>query len=140
MVSIPNGLPRPFSLGGFFCIHSMISAFQSRTGFPGHLAEDLFLRARVSNPVSIPNGLPRPFSQPRTGHDDYVISLFQSRTGFPGHLASGCAHATLYLNALFQSRTGFPGHLAKGRNNAERQSWGVSIPNGLPRPFSPGHA
>ena len=37
---------------------------------------------------------------------------------------------------LFQSRTGFPGHLALAYQCAYPGNQYVSIPNGLPRPFS----
>jgi len=38
----------------------------------------------------------------------------------------------------FQSRTGSPGHLAAGRRLRNQLLLMVSIPDGLPRPFSQG--
>ncbi len=64
VVSIPNGLPRPFSRYAIGRDRAVDALFQSRTGFPGHLAS-------ASEPTSH-------LAQP----------LFQSRTGFPGHLAA----------------------------------------------------
>src|SRR6266571_2344695 len=65
LVSIPNGLPRPFS-------HRMKTT-----------------REFVACPVSIPNGLPRPFSPDRRATSNQQKRLFQSRPGSPGHLACG---------------------------------------------------
>ncbi len=62
-VSIPNGLPRPFSLWGEKSPAVDQYAFQSRTGFPGHLAATSLYPGSHPLDVSIPNGLPRPFSQ-----------------------------------------------------------------------------
>src|SRR6266571_5213454 len=64
-VSIPNGLPRPFSpiIDTPFIFSKF--QFQSRTGSPGHLARHSPPLALLTYLVSIPNGLPRPFS-PRT--------------------------------------------------------------------------
>src|SRR5436309_153363 len=65
--------------------------FQTRTGFPGHLAtsdgELILDNAMVSNP----NGLPRPFSQVVVGGCRVIVSWFQTRTGFPGHFAHSTA-------------------------------------------------
>src|SRR5258708_6691826 len=62
-VSIPNGLPRPFSPRCFSGTIPALALFQSRTGSTGHLANTkgpfLYFGAIA---VSIPNGLPRPFS------------------------------------------------------------------------------
>ncbi len=85
--------------------------FQSRTGFPGHLA-------------------PTKFSA------SCSLSAFQSRTGFPGHLASHQSRAGGRPGNGFQSRTGFPGHLAVTLALGRCEDIFVSIPNGLPRPFS----
>ncbi len=103
-VSIPNGLPRPFSHASERKSSISLSEFQSRTGFPGHLAVLRGLHMRKPSRVSIPNGLPRPFSRstpipnglPRPfSHGAYVYAsddqVFQSRTGFPGHLACGAS-------------------------------------------------
>src|SRR6266702_2022662 len=65
-----------------------------------------------------------------------VLELFQSRTGFPGHLADTRCNLFTFLYRWFQSRTGFPGHLAPGNGTPFRLPIIVSIPNGLPRPFS----
>src|SRR5207245_231007 len=73
-VSIPNGLPRPFSLLEATVPKVIQLMFQSRTGFPGHLAH-----------VCIESV-------------NHVVQ-FQSRTGFPGHLAVHKAHG-LYEPAL----------------------------------------
>ncbi len=89
--------------------------------------------------VSIPNGLPRPFSHLHevtlTNAD---LHEFQSPTGFPGHLASTGQPAAAAKPETFQSPTGFPGHLAGGAAVILRKlpARAVSIPNGLPRPFS----
>ncbi len=62
--------------------------FQSRTGFPGHLATIFFFATAI------------------------ILIVFQSRTGFPGHLALGTVRVVIQ-EMTFQSRTGFPGHLAQ---------------------------
>ena len=62
-VSIPDGLPRPFS-------HR----------------QDL-QRRRSQVRVSIPDGLPRPFSRTMPSVSMVGGRVFQSQTGFPGHLA-----------------------------------------------------
>ncbi len=71
-VSIPDGLPRPFSHSDQAITGVEGRLFQSQTGFPGHLAH---IAAQVfgkgQRVVSIPDGLPRPFSQAksiRVGH------------------------------------------------------------------------
>src|SRR6266568_2329468 len=64
-----------------------------------------------------------------------MLAPFQSRTGSPGHLA----HEVFLLSfeiSRFQSRTGSPGHLAVEELDRWAKQWAVSIPNGLPRPFS----
>ena len=61
----------------------------------------------------------------------------QSRTGCPGHLAAGILTVFTGLAILSQSRTGCPGHLALGEWEELPSDIQVSIPNGLPRPFSP---
>src|SRR5947209_5794642 len=85
---------------------------QSRTGFPGHLAR-VTIAATQSR-----------------------IWLSQSRTGFPGHLASLTDVFVASNSKSSQSRTGFPGHLAGMDYGSEQALPTVSIPNGLPRPFS----
>src|SRR6266487_2188246 len=62
IVSIPNGLPRPFSLYSSFKTDLLLNMFQSRTGSPGHLASACERYSACKGIVSIPNGLPRPFS------------------------------------------------------------------------------
>ncbi len=134
-VSIPNGLPRPFSLIRVCCRSRLIGKFQSQTGFPGHLAFEYCSYQGIKWVVSIPNGLPRPFSPNKLG--DIVIQsvLFQSQTGFPGHLA-GTHSSNTCRTRRFQSQTGFPGHLARHLVLSWEPPLSVSIPNGLPRPFS----
>src|SRR6266487_351351 len=112
MVSIPNGLPRPFS-------------------HPGHLVGHV-----PRCPVSIPNGLPRPFSPYGYRLQEFSFDEFQSRTGSPGHLAVQLCFYACWLD-MFQSRTGSPGHLAVIQMVGSLSRISVSIPNGLPRPFSP---
>ncbi len=63
MVSIPDGLPRPFSRGAEVAYDLENQEFQSQTGFPGHLAYDVKGATIMVKKVSIPDGLPRPFSQ-----------------------------------------------------------------------------
>ncbi len=110
-VSIPNGLPRPFSL----CVGirgSVVIVWVSiPNGLPRPFSLPSQLRKGSVSGVSIPNGLPRPFS----------LSLKQRQR-------SACRS--------FQSRTGSPGHLARFQGNSGDYQWAVSIPNGLPRPFS----
>src|SRR6266571_4885969 len=86
-VSIPNGLPRPFSRGLQRKYNTKDVKFQSRTGFPGHLAVAKFQQFAEELGVSIPNGLPRPFSPHTVFYHSLLLLRFQSRTGFPGHLA-----------------------------------------------------
>src|SRR6266567_1588693 len=62
---------------------------------------------------------------------------FQSQTGFPGHLALATARESISA-LMFQSQTGFPGHLALKDDDLWGAHFVVSIPDGLPRPFSPG--
>ncbi len=76
LVSIPNGLPRPFSQIQNDLLKRNADLFQSRTGFPGHLATvgtNVYYGIFV---VSIPNGLPRPFSLPVAVVTVTVISSF----------------------------------------------------------------
>src|SRR6266568_1679807 len=87
--------------------------FQTRTGFPGHLAFRWISEIGSDLTISNPNGLPRPFSQDDRDYHRDGESLFQTRTGFPGHLAMVAGQQLC--------RTHF-----------------VSNPNGLPRPFSLG--
>src|SRR6266567_3582202 len=61
---------------------------------------------------------------------------FQSRTGSPGHLAGCQWHECTLVLLWFQSRTGSPGHLASDRYERREAITPVSIPDGLPRPFS----
>ncbi len=86
-VSIPNGLPRPFSLCPVAHQSMACTSFQSRTGFPGHLAVASVVSRGAICLVSIPNGLPRPFSPCIMSTQAMPARMFQSRTGFPGHLA-----------------------------------------------------
>ncbi len=81
--------------------------FQSQTGFPGHLAL-------------------------ATARESISALMFQSQTGFPGHLALKDDD----LWGAFQSQTGFPGHLAPCIRLPSPRDSTVSIPDGLPRPFS----
>ncbi len=60
---------------------------------------------------------------------------FQSQTGFPGHLALATARESISA-LMFQSQTGFPGHLALKDDDLWGAHFVVSIPDGLPRPFS----
>src|SRR6266702_1590735 len=88
-----------------------ICLFQSRTGFPGHLAIRRRQVFRLSRMVSIPNGLPRPFSL-------FLSSLYSKEMGvsIPNGLPrpfSLTLRLQVSLVLEFQSRTGFPGHLAK---------------------------
>ncbi len=66
-VSIPNGLPRPFSPNDSYHQPYLAMEFQSRTGSPGHLASVFTMQGANT-------------------------MLFQSRTGSPGHLAC-CTHS-----------------------------------------------
>src|SRR5260370_5412346 len=61
-VSIPDGLPRPFSHDEFLARMKRDWKFQSQTGFPGHLALTKFCSSLGPRNVSISDGLPRPFS------------------------------------------------------------------------------
>src|SRR6266566_4689635 len=66
--------------------HRHLSAFQSRTGFPGH-SDVIIVLVRL-----------------------VVVRMFQSRTGFPGHSDTNLFRVNLCAYYKFQSRTGFPGH------------------------------
>src|SRR6266581_55656 len=135
MVSIPNGLPRPFSRELHSACQLSFLWFQSRTGFPGHLALQCFSMPDFPDLVSIPNGLPRPFSLvcPLAGEPTFPVSI---PNGLPRPFSpwksSGCGAVII----RFQSRTGFPGHLASLICYSKLYYYLVSIPNGLPRPFS----
>src|SRR5438105_3095141 len=61
-VSIPNGLPTPFIPKYILSPDEILFEFQSRTGSPGHLASEAQPALNRAVTVSIPNGLPRPFS------------------------------------------------------------------------------
>src|SRR6266516_3720828 len=61
-VSNPNGLPRPFIPHNYISVSRPYQEFQTRTGFPGHLAKVGETTFRDNVVVSNPNGLPRPFS------------------------------------------------------------------------------
>ncbi len=76
-VSIPDGLPRPFS-------HR----------------QDL-QRRRSQVRVSIPDGLPRPFSRTMPSVSMVGGRVFQSQTGFPGHLAGQLVmHVDLFVEGF----------------------------------------
>jgi hypothetical protein len=62
-VSIPDGLPKPFSLA--------------------RVDSEIFTQMTVS----IPDGLPRPFSLEISMKQIWPFAKFQSLMGFPGHLA-----------------------------------------------------
>ncbi len=89
--------------------------FQSLTGFPGH--------SDLASGMKLPS-----------------VLKFQSLTGFPGHsdIVSAVA-AVPQQQLLFQSLTGFPGHSDAKVNEPILIFIGVSIPNGLPRPFRHRH-
>ena len=139
-VSIPNGLPRPFSRKRLLGTYGF-KGVSIPNGLPRPFSHGNLKVVAVPVKVSIPNGLPRPFSlepfPPINGH----LFLFQSRTGSPGHLATAAPH-TYLTDCKFQSRTGSPGHLAISGPQKTGEPMEVSIPNGLPRPFSrrPGRA
>ncbi len=135
LVSIPNGLPRPFSQRERFTNAYRSALFQSPTGSPGHLAGQEADTGVCHCIVSIPNGLPRPFSQKELNTQQLKSLLFQSPTGSPGHLAFQFPMLSDYYTS-FQSPTGSPGHLAQIDLAEKLRNPYVSIPNGLPRPFS----
>ncbi len=61
-VSIPSGLPRPFSQP-YFGANAVTVPFQSRPGLPGHFALSAGIELRYTDAnVSIPTGLPWPSS------------------------------------------------------------------------------
>ncbi len=119
-VSIPNGLPRPFSQAAPYTMPSPRDLFQSRTGFPGHLAAQIAKKRKVTILVSIPNGLPRPFSL-------FLIPIRISRVAvsIPNGLPRPFSLSSVEVGAgnpyMFQSRTGFPGHLAKRHDTTIRR-------------------
>ncbi len=86
-VSIPDGLPRPFSRRFQWLNPNTPYEFQSRTGSPGHLAQAEILLKEYIRTVSIPNGLHRPFSHDALQTVFQQELMFQSRTGSTGHLA-----------------------------------------------------
>jgi len=86
-VSIPDGLPRPFSHG----INNGLGLVAT-VSIPDGLPRPFSLRPGIlveleSCMVSIPDGLPRPFSLDSLRGETQANVLFQSQTGFPGHLA-----------------------------------------------------
>ncbi len=110
--------------------------FQSRTGFPGHLARVARKSISRKDCVSIPNGLPRPFSHAYHAREPGAIPV-SIPNGLPRPFSLWCAHCIAHAALPFQSRTGFPGHLAFAPGCSQASDRVVSIPNGLPRPFSP---
>src|SRR5205823_2427407 len=111
-VSIPNGLPQPFSQAwdrSFECN----SGVSIPNGLPQPFSPTIVVLALLGLLVSIPNGLPQPFSLKAHGMGHTIMPTFQSLTGSPNHLAKS-------------STQGTRAHLT------------VSIPNRLPQPFSPG--
>src|SRR5205823_1269993 len=113
-VSIPNGLPRPFSLN---------------CSTVGHLA---------AGSVSIPNGLPRPFSPGQTSRQLTCHVLSFNPKPAPQSIYPTTLPRIIDHLIQFQSRTAFPGHLAFNSIGVQEKEEKVSIPNGLPRPFSRG--
>src|SRR6266581_4563249 len=108
-----TGFPGHLAITGDRLFECLLPEFQTRTGFPGHLASEATPVDASFPIISNPNGLPRPFSQDDRDYHRDGESLFQTRTGFPGHLAMVAGQQLC--------RTHF-----------------VSNPNGLPRPFSLG--
>src|SRR5205807_1515835 len=86
-VSIPNGLPRPFSRY-YVTQKGTDNDVSIPNGLPRPFSRRLVPDATGGDDVSIPNGLPRPFSLQTALSRCRQAIWFQSRTGFPGHLAA----------------------------------------------------
>src|SRR6266568_2258313 len=114
VVSIPDGLPRPFSLQFRETQGCNKVWFQSRTGSPGHLAAEVIMGSPASNWVSIPDGLPRPFSLCTKGSAATPPCVVSIPDGLPRPFSPQLRKPNVEYLKLFQSRTGSPGHLAKG--------------------------
>src|SRR5690348_6212040 len=89
--------------------------------------------------VSIPSGHPQPFRHDRFSRWLYLF-VFQSQTGILNHLDGNAITRTKGYSCKFQSQTGFPSYLDMPYFLLTAlQLFLVSIPNGLPKLFSPNH-
>src|SRR6266699_1238462 len=87
-VSIPDGLPRPFSHLIEQTGANGNDIVSIPDGLPRPFSQGLFmLDSSLPSRVSIPDGLPRPFSRQDQPWTQATGEGFQSQTGFPGHLA-----------------------------------------------------
>ncbi len=160
MVSIPNGLPRPFHPGlrpsntassKCFNPERASQAFPTSSGQYGVTPIiKRFNTKRASQAIPTVGG----------PHHSFLLGGFQSRTGFPGHSDTICTIRTYFRCRCFnperasqaiptvsfdgipcriiwfQSRTGSPGRFAtRNRSLLMAHAMLVSIPNRLPRPF-----
>src|SRR6266700_3319983 len=88
-VSIPDGLPRPFSHLIDQTGANGNDIVSIPDGLPRPFSQGLFmLDSSLPSRVSIPDGLPRPFSRQDQPWTQATGEGFQSQTGFPGHLAA----------------------------------------------------
>jgi hypothetical protein len=138
-LSIPNGLPRPFSQNLDLPANKEDEELSIPNGLPRPFSQNLDLPAnKEDEELSIPNGLPRPFSQNLdlpANKEDEELSI---PNGLPRPFSHKFFSSEITRDLGFQSQTGSPGHLARESFIIKGKTGRLSIPNGLPRPFSLG--